>query len=160
MSDYEKDLKINEMHLDSEWLEQPSKYVRYAKKYAKADIQSLRSKENVEIVEAELDSMHRKDLELSGQKFTEAKIKSLIKQDAKYQKAVNTYLEDLEEAKILKGAVIAFEHRRSSLEDLVKLYLSGYFSAPKDIKKTEEEVLENTSKKQHKALSKKLKEKK
>lgn len=129
--DYEKDTSIDPNSLDIEWLDQPSLMMKYssisAELHKKADL----AKERVDWIKAELDQEIRanpEDFELS--KITEATVAAAILQSSKYKKAMQEYLEIRFEWEISRGAVNAIEHKKSALENLVKLHGQQYFAGP------------------------------
>jgi hypothetical protein len=132
MSDYEKDLTINEGRLDREWIEQPSRYMKYSELSAQWDSKAKRAKEKVEITKAELYKQIKEEASESGDKITDKGIEASILTHKKYKEAMEEYLEANEKSSIYYSAVKAFEHRKSALENLVKLHIGGYFSTPKE----------------------------
>lgn len=132
---YEDDLRIDRYDLHNEWEQQPFLFMKYAKMAAEADTASKRTKEKMEVTEAELYLTLRKEKELSKEKFTEASLKAEIKVQDEYQKIYSEYLQSLETQKILSAAVEAFVQRKSALENMVKLYLNNYFAHPSEPKK-------------------------
>ena len=141
--EYEKDLKIDESALDVEWLEQPRLMMRYAKHAAQMKLNRDMAKEEVDYVRAELDKAVRSEPEAFGiAKPTEGAVSSAIIDHEKYKKTTKKYLQAKFEYEVAKGAVSAFEQRKSSLENLVKLHGQQYFagpSIPRDLSKEWEE---------------------
>lgn len=131
---YEKEIVIDENRLELEWKKQSQNYLTISKEAAHADTEAKRSKENLEVVKAELYLSIRKQMEEEGEKVTEAILDSKIKRHESYKDAMSQYLNDNHAAQILKSAVQAFDHKKSALENLVKLKLAGYYSEPKDSK--------------------------
>ncbi len=106
------DLEFANDDLDKAWQEQPSLYMRYAEKAAKARQTEDELKEQLEVLEAKLAKEMRTDPDKYGlSKVTEG---------------------------ALKEAVIAHEERQklSALENAVSLYLCGFYSQPKDPEET------------------------
>lgn len=131
MPDYQNDLLINEHELDEEWITQPSKYMSYSADLAQAIYNRNRAKENLDVIEASLDSEARREPTPAGLgKATETAIKNWIKLQDTYREALEAYHDSDLEANLLQGAVNAFNHRKTALENLVKLFLAGYFSEP------------------------------
>jgi hypothetical protein len=131
MPDYQNDLLINEHKLDEEWITQPSKMMSYAAELAQAIFNRNRAKENLDVVEASLDSDARQEPTPAGLgKATETAIKNWIKLQETYREALEAYHDTDLEVNLLQGAVNAFNHRKAALENLVKLFLSGYWSEP------------------------------
>ncbi|MGD8707129.1 MAG: recombination mediator protein UvsY [Nitrosopumilaceae archaeon] len=129
-NDYEKDLKINKYDLVNEFNNHPFLYMKYVKLATEADIEVRRLREKVDFIKAELYVRIREEREMAKEKVTETILDSLIKLDDNYQKAYEDYLVELENSKILSGAVEAFSQRKSGLENTVKLFLNNYYSHP------------------------------
>lgn len=129
---YIKEIIINEHQLDKEWTKQAQNFLTISKEAAEADSEAKRSKENLEVVKAELYISIRKKMEEEGEKVTEAILDSKIKIHSDYKDAMSLYLNEQHAAQILKSAVQAFDQKKSALENLVKLKLAGYYSEPKD----------------------------
>lgn len=131
MPDYQNDLIINEHKLDEEWLRQPSRMMEYSAELAQAIYDRNRAKENLDVIEASLDRDARNEPPPAGLgKLTETAIKNLIKLQDPYREAILAYHDCDMRTNLMQGAVNAFQHRKTALENLVKLYLAGYFSEP------------------------------
>ena len=152
--DYEQDLKINEMALDKEWLQQSSLYFKYAKLQAEADAVLRRTKESLEITKASLFTRIRIEKEQAKDKCTEAILDASIKNTTEYIDALIKVQRAQTEFQILQVAVRAFEQRKYALENLVKLQLSGYYADPKAPNKEYE--MEKLGERQTEALTERL----
>jgi hypothetical protein len=150
MNNYENDLKINKHDLDNEWINQPFLQMKYVKLAAEAETKMRKKKEHLEITKANLYLKIRNEKEIRKEKVTEAVLDAAIKTSPEYTTVFEEYLEALEIYKILTGAVEAFQQRKSSLENMVKLYLNNYFSHPKQEQEKEFEKVQKDN------LSKKL----
>lgn len=129
---YEKDIRIDETALDVEWLEQPSLMLKYIKHSAQAEKELDEAKQTLDVVRAEVDSAIRKNPEGYGlSKVTDASIASTLIIQEEYKIAFENFLEVKYEASMAKGAIKAFEQRKESLENLVKLHGQSYFAGPK-----------------------------
>jgi hypothetical protein len=130
--DIESILRPDRNRLDEEWTEQPAMRHRYGVELADAKRELSRAKAELEITAAELDNEIRESPDDFGlSKVTEAAIKAAIPSNPRYkkfrEKLINAeYLVD-----VLVATVAAIEHRRKALEDLVRLWLGDYFSAPR-----------------------------
>lgn len=126
--DFQKDLAINKYKLDDECLSHSSRYAYYAEACAAAKCNVSRAGDNLKLVTAEANLRIRKNYADNGQKFTEAVIASELEIDKEVIGARN----ELREAEGVYGrlqvAVNAMDTRRSELDNLVKLYVAGYFS--------------------------------
>ena len=156
MPNFDELLKINQNALDKEWINQPSNFMQMASQSAITDAKLKRAKENITVIEAEAYTRARNRLEASGEKITEALIKATMVKDKVLIQANEEYNVLYEELGILKAGVEAFQHKKSALENLVKLHLAGYFSSPADIKQ-ETKLADANSAKQSAKLSSKFK---
>lgn len=128
---YEADLRIDAEALDAEWLGQPALFFRYAKALAHAEATYDRAKERADIVEAELDGKVRKAPEAYGlEKITEGAVKNVIILRPEYREAVAERIQRKEDVGVIKAGVEAFNHRKSALENEVRLHGQNYFSGP------------------------------
>jgi len=158
---YADDLKIDENALDREFIMQPSKYMEYAKKAAQADSERKKAKESLELTLAKLDKHAREKAAENGEKVTEKVIDGRVKMADDYQDALAEVRDAEYSYSVLIGAVRAFDQRKTALENLVKLYIGGYFSAPQqDTNDTEETLSKRTSAGQKDRLNKKREERK
>ena len=140
---FKEALKIDQHHLDAEWMRQPSLYQEWAEELAHAVATKDRAKERVELVKAELDKEIRGDPEaFEIAKTTETVIQATIIQQPEYKKVYHEYLEAKEDAAVLDGAVQALEHKRKALEKLVELYMAGYWAEPRVSKKVQEDAVD------------------
>ena len=131
--EYEKDLAIDPMALDEDWLAQPGLYMKYSVMAADANKRENQAKERLDVVKAELSMDIRKDPSKYGvEKITEDVVKSTILLQPKYKAASDELIEAGYEYSILQGAVRAFDHRKAALENEVKLWLGSYYSGPKE----------------------------
>ncbi len=126
--DYEKDLSINKYRLDEECLTHSSTYFRYmeASVQAKSRISKLQNK--LAMIEAEENLAIRKSYQESGAKFTEAVIASELTTNSRVIECKRRLQEAQEVYSTMQVAVSAMEARKSELDNLVKLYVAGYFS--------------------------------
>lgn len=129
---YEKDITIDESSLDIEWLEQPQLMIRYATKAAESRLERDLAKERLDVLKAELDKEIRTDPEkFEIAKVTETAIQAAVLTHPKYKEASEQFIQLRYEAEVLQAAVNAIEHRKSALENLVKLFGQQYFAGPK-----------------------------
>lgn len=127
---FSDDARIDKHQLDFEWLRQASLFHKYAEAYANAMFERDKAKERLDLVKAQVDSAIRSEPEDYGflTKPTEPAIASAILQDPDYIEAKSKYLNSVREMNIVMGAKTAMEHKKSALETLSKLYLSGYWA--------------------------------
>ena len=156
-NDFEREISIDINSLDREWLKQPVMYMKYAEQLAKANAESKRAKEAVELLWAELDSITRTDAATDNKKITEAYVDSQIKQSPTYKKAQEEYRQAIYNADVLSAVVSSLDHRKKALENLVTLYVGQYFSAPSNRKK--DDAINDAASAQRASLNTKLQSK-
>jgi hypothetical protein len=138
---YKEDIQIDIHTLDAEWIKQASLYQYYARKEAVALYERDQLADKLALTQAQLDGDIRLNFKKHGfdSKPTEAAILNSIKQNPFYIKANSLLMKASCKAKIIGGAVRAFDHKKKALEKLTDLYLSGYWASPK-IKSEAQEV--------------------
>lgn len=109
------DLEISESNLSKAMIRQAPLFARYSALAAKAQFQADRADQQVDLVEAELDSDIRDDMNAKGVKITESMVKAAVIRHPKYQKAVTRYNEAKAIAEMVKTAADSFRHRRDML---------------------------------------------
>jgi hypothetical protein len=129
---YESEMYIDETALDVELLEQPSLMMKYSRKLAEAKRDRDLAKENLEMLKAEIsldvrDNPTSYDLE----KVTDKVVEACVLADDGYKTAQKEFNDANFEVNLLQGVISAIDHRRSALENLVKLYGQEYFAGPK-----------------------------
>lgn len=130
--DYEREITIDETQLDIEWLEQPGLMLRYSRHLAMMRRELDKSKQDLDIAKAETDKDIRQHPEKHKlEKITEGAVAAAILLAKDYQDAFQNYLDAKFEADMAQGAVVAFEQRKTALENLVKLNGQQYFAGPK-----------------------------
>jgi len=134
--DVEKDLLINKHSLDAECVSQPSYYFRYAEAAQQAKHRVGELEDRLKLIIAEQNIAIRNDFITQGTKFTESVIDAELTKDTKCMEARALLRHAQKEAATLAVAVSAFDHRRSSLDNLVKLYNSGYWAQPSGSRET------------------------
>lgn len=142
--DYENDIRIDESALDIEWLEQPRLMLKYTQHLAECEKKRDFYKEELELVRATLDKDIRENpSDYDIEKITEGAVTSNITKSEKYQNSVKRHNDARYEASMAKGAVQAFDQRKTALENMVKLHGQQYFAGPKlprDLKKEREKL--------------------
>lgn len=131
MNDYELDLLIDQDALDQELRKQPRIYQKYAEALASANALVVELKEKLELVKAKTDTFVRRAFDAEGKKSTEALVAAEVCKDDEVQTLQGEVRDAAYRAEVLKGVVIALDHKKKSLEGLVTLYVGQYFSAPR-----------------------------
>ena len=152
-SEYEKDLEIDKYALDLECIDQPRKFLRWAEALAEATAEKDRADQKLEVTKAQIEQEVRANPEGSGiEKVTEATIKSFVTTSPKVAVAQDRWIEAKHRVNILFAAKEALEQRKSMLENLVKLFLSGYWSDPKIKSETKDTLTKGADEAQKKGL--------
>ena len=127
--DFERDLSINKFKLDMECVSHASMYFRYAEaaQQAKARVGELEDK--LKLITAEQNIAIRNDFIKQGTKFTESVIDAELTKDERVRKAREQLRNAQTEAATMSVAVSAFDHRKGQLDNLTRLYCSGYWSS-------------------------------
>ena len=126
--DFQKDLSINKYKLDEECLSHSSRYAYYAEASAVAKTEVSRAKDRLDLTEAEQREAIRIKMEKDGIKPTIPMLDSATIRDEKVVKAKAEVREAEDVYNRLQVAVNAMDARRSELDNLVKLYVAGYYS--------------------------------
>ena len=145
--DYKKDIKIDFLNMHENWREQADNFLYWSEKWVNAIDKKDKRKRllNIQIRE----NPDEYNLKSSP---SEASIQATIVSDSEYIQ-LNT---DINTYSIVKDA---FNHRRSALEALTKLYLNGYFQGgPEDISNIKEEIEQEKGAKAAKKQKEGLKE--
>jgi len=129
---YEKDIKIDELALDIEWLEQPSLMLKYSRHAVETRKILDKAKLNLDVVRARLDKKIRSNPEEYGlTKVVEAAVQNAILDTPEYLEAHEELLKAKYEAEVAKVVVQSIEQRKEALENLVRLHGLQYFAGPK-----------------------------
>jgi len=130
--EYQEDMAIDDTCLDIEILDQPELVLKYTQLCEDAKKEVDEEKEELDLLAAQIDYEVRSDPKKFGIeiKLTETVVLNTIKQAEEWQAKNKIYLTSRHTYGILKGAIKAVEHRKTSLELLVKLYNSNYFAGP------------------------------
>lgn len=154
--DFEKDLSINKYRLDEECLSHSSIFGKYSLMQIEAKTELSKAKDNLELTEAERNLAFRDEFARNGTKVTESMINSALITDKEVIRAKRKVREAEDVYNKLSASVQAFEHRRSELDNLVKLYCAGYYSAPTASSEAKKNINEQTSTAVRRNLNKKV----
>lgn len=128
---FEQDLKIDLHRLESEWADQAILYMRYSRASADAKAQVDHVRQQLDVVRAQVDAQIRSNPEKYGlEKTTEAAILAALSLQREVREANERLIAARHEADVVASATRAFEHRRSALENEVRLFLANYYSSP------------------------------
>ena|SRR4030042_2055000 len=154
---YEADVQIDRESLDHEWLTQPGLYFKYAKEAEDVQDEVKQLKQELAVNDAEAEDEIRTKAKDKEEKITDKYVAAQIVLDKNHQKLSEEIDAKEHELRILKNAAIpAMDQKRSALENLVKLYLAGYWASPSEpkgskykdeaIEKADERMTENLGK--------------
>ena len=158
---YKDDLEIDHNNLDIEFIEQPTKFAYYAEQTANAKLVFEKSKERFEVAKAMAELRIRSELELeNGKKPTESVVAAHLVLDDNFSKARQEHNDDAHTYNLISISVKAFEHRKVSLENLVKLLGMNYFSSPEAPRDIDHEFENRATRKKANANASSAKKKK
>lgn len=131
---YEDFLKIDINNLHEDFVNQPVYYSVIAEAHANADQDKQQIKEELAILEAEVEMAYRSGTTPmpDGVKVTEGAIKAAIALDKEVQKKRQELIEAVHDVNILSNGKVAMEHRKESLKKLSDLYITGYWATPEE----------------------------
>lgn len=152
-NDYKKDLMIDPDILDILWVRHPNIYMKYSEAAALANDLVRKKKNDLEVIDARIDQELRIAGEGKTTKMTADAVKAAITADDRHINALIEYNDALYKAELCGSAVKAMEHKKTALQNMVQLCLSGYFALPKiprdlknEIKKLDEKDREQADK--------------
>ena len=128
---YEKDLEIDLDDLHTAWVKQDILMMRYGREAAKAKEAMQLAHEKVKLVRSDL----IKKKKAANPSATGQQIEAYYRLHKRHRKAKKTLINAEYENDLLQAAVTALHHKKSALENLVKLHGQQYFSKP-EIKNT------------------------
>lgn len=147
-TDYDEDIRIDEMALDVEWLEQANLMRKYTQIAADTKRDAAAAKEYVDWVKASLDKDIRANPDSFGiDKINNDVVNATILLQQQYQDAATAYNDARYEQDVASGVVSAFEQRKTALENLVKLLGQSYFAGPVTPRDLSREYVERAERK-------------
>jgi hypothetical protein len=130
----EQKLMIDEHALDVALREHPDLFYKVASELALAISYRDEAKQELDQIQAQVDSELRKAALISDQKITETSIQSNKNVDKRVIAADDKFLEKRYNAAKLTALKEAYEQRSYALSKLVDLYLANYYSTQEDKK--------------------------
>ena len=155
---YYDDIKIDKHALDDEWLDNGRRLIDWTTEKAESDYQKDKAKEQLDLTKAEIEADIRKNPKDFGltDKATLPAIASAVIADERYKDQYEVYLQCVKNSATLTGVVSAFTQRKTSLENLTKIWLAGMYADPVVSKEAREKATEITTKKTAEKIRKKL----
>lgn len=133
---FESDIEIDPDALDVEMLRHASLFYKYSKHEAEVKYNLALAQERVKTIRSELIKEAGLDKTIKNAQQTEA----YYRNDIEYQKAKKEAIEAEYEANMAGAAVWAFNQRKITLENLVKLAAMDYFARPSEPRNLQSEV--------------------
>jgi len=149
---YEIDVRIDPNALDIEWLKQAELMQKYTVHAANMKKKLDEIKEQLDVCKAKTEMDIRKVPEMYGlAKVTEGAIQSTIILQKVYQEMVQTYIKAKYEYDVAIAVVRAFDQKKTTLENLVRLLSTSYFAGPQTPRNLSQEWLQESKRKQENA---------
>jgi len=145
-TDYKQDIKINRFALEKEVEEQPTKYLFYSEEQAEAKRKRDRKKDKLDQIlaneEMRIRWLTKVELveEFGIDKLTETSIKAAVTGSQVVIDAKKEYSEASHRQMLTEGHARAFEQRKSALDNLVRLWIAGYYSDPTGTKTRNDDI--------------------
>jgi len=129
---YQEDLNIDQHQLELEWLSIAKQIMTYSEAFAQAIYDRNRAKESLDATKADLDSGIRMAASTAGEKITEAVVSNRMQVKPTHIEALQNLHKADYVVDLLRGAVAAFQAKKSALENLVRLFGMKYYAEPYD----------------------------
>lgn len=128
-TDFKQYLTIDKTNLDNELVQQSQLFFEVSEAFTEAVDQRDSLKEELAVVDAELDFEIRRDHEISGDRYSEASVKSGIKTHKKHMAAYDAYADAKKLADRLSALKESFIQRSHALKHLCELFVANYFES-------------------------------
>ena len=133
MFNFKDDVKIDMCHLDKEWARQPELMYMYGEECAKARLSLQKEEEKLELLKATLSTEIRSNPDKFGLgKVTEGLVEATITINPEFQKQLEVVRNLQYDNEVLKSAVMSLHHKKSELENIVRLQGLSYYSEPNE----------------------------
>lgn len=128
----ELNLKIDENNLMAEWRGQAALMLDYGIQLADAQQEEDELRAELSVIAAELDAKIRREPEAYDiTKATESAVSNAVVADTEHKEAVAALDRAKHRVRILKAAVDAISHRKSSLQGMTDLFLRQWYADPR-----------------------------
>ena len=127
LADLHKQLEIDKSALDDEVIRQPSLFYMVSEQLVEASAERDAAKEDLAMVDAELDAHWRTALNTGTARVTDKAIQSHIQTSQRHKDAFIAYLDAKAHADKLLVLKESFQQRSYMLRDLVSLYTANYY---------------------------------
>jgi hypothetical protein len=126
-----EDASVDMNRLDEEWAKQATLYHKWARRYANARLAYDTAEDRLEVAKAEADRDIRAMPSNFGlTKITEERVKNTVVIHPDYQRAAEALRKARHTMNAVKAKVDSLDHKKYTLQDLVKLRLADYFAEP------------------------------
>lgn len=122
-------LAIDKHSLDDEIQKQPQLFFKVSEAQVSAAARRDYLKEEIKRVDAELHAKHRRLIEKTGSRATDAAVTAAIQADPDHQRAVDAHINAAKEADLLVALKESFSQRSYMLRDLATLFVANYFES-------------------------------
>lgn len=109
------DLAVDITNLNDAMLKQHVLLFQYGAIAVRCRSQSDRLKQRLELIEAALDTRHRRELKEENPKVTETQVAVAVKKDPQWLSASRAHLDALAQFRMAEAVERAFEHRKDML---------------------------------------------
>jgi len=130
MDDFKAELEIDKFKLDEEWVRQSGLYLKYAELATEASKTLEEKKLLLEVKAASRYSSIKSEAEAKNLKTTEALLKNLVDTNDEIISIKEEVIKAEYNYKMLQKIEMAFNMRKSALENLVFLYTKSYYAEP------------------------------
>lgn len=147
--DYKEDCKLNRFKLEIATEEQGELYRHWAEMEGEAKTSVDKADDFVKLTEAEVEmdirekALNNKGNLPNGVKATADAIKAELLISSKVKKSKKELIKAKEDLGIYKAARGGMEHRKSTIENLVKLWCAGYWADPNRPKTNTDDMSNN-----------------
>ena len=153
--DFENDVKINKFELDIEWEKQPALFEKYARASAEATAERDRVWQNRKVIKAELMTEILNHYNSIGlKKPTDVAIDAEIRGDSRHKEVSEELIAANEKVGLTDAAKWAMQQKKDALENMVKLFLAGYWSDAKIPQEAKEQADEKVTRRLKRSLKK------
>ena len=161
MADFKKffdHLEVDKFDLHNECGKQASLYGELVELHAKANDELGRAKTNIDVTKSQLDLKIRKEPDEYGihSKITEGAVRAAIESHEDHEAAMERFQEAKKMVDIASGLREALNHKKHSLDNMVKLFLSAYYGDPVTAPKIEKHESEQKQARTRDAMHKHL----
>lgn len=129
MRELSQDVKIDKLGLDEAAAEQAGIYYHWAQEAAEARAARDKADNRVEYRKAEI-ALNLRRNPPANVKITEASIAELVCADPEIIELEDKLVEANKKLALAEGALRALDHKKSMIDNLVRLHLAGYYGDP------------------------------